>query len=112
MSKVRWVSRSIAVLATGAAALLGLVVAEQVPGTVPITQAAIGPKGTSAASTNAPTPTSRSATVVSGGTAAVAKTSTASTNPSSSVQTRAPRPTSKSVTVVSGGTGTRPRSDD
>ena len=113
MSKVRWASRSIAVLATGAAAVLGLVVAKQVPGTVPITQTAIGSAGTTAASSsNAPTSTSKSATVVSGGTAAAVKTSTSPTNTSSSVGPHAPRSTSKSVAVVSGGTGTRTRYDD
>lgn len=96
-SRVRWTSRTVAVLATGAAVTLGLVVSREIPGT---TASATAHSTETTTPTTVPTTTPTATTPTTAATTA-APTATATTP----ATTSAPSSTSKSATVVSGGTG-------
>ncbi len=101
-ARVRWISRAVAIVAAGAAAVLGLVVSKEIPGTTASVHATSSTTSTSAptASSAASQPATAGAGSSSSGTSA---TTAATTTPTTATTT--PSSTTKSATVVSGGTG-------
>jgi cytoskeletal protein RodZ len=92
--RVRRTSRAVMIVATGAAAVVGLVVSREIPGT------------TATAATTPSTATSGPGSSSSGSsTSSGASASTSGTAAATTTTTTAPSATSNSATVVSGGTG-------
>ena len=99
-TRVKRVSRTVAFLAAGAAAALGLIVSKEIPGTTTSADTTVS----STSSTTAGTSTA-SGTGSSSGSASQSSDTSASTATTVTPTTTAPSTTTKSATVVSGGTG-------
>ncbi|HEY5023959.1 MAG TPA: hypothetical protein VII76_03200 [Acidimicrobiales bacterium] len=90
--RARRTARAVAIVATGAAAALGLVVSKEIPGASASAQATVSSTSSGTGGTTA-TPSSTTSSA------------TQNTTPSSATQSTTPSSTTKSATVVSGGTG-------
>src|SRR5579863_3317703 len=93
-TRARRTSRAVAIVATGAAAALGLVVSKEIPGASASAQTTVSSTAPTSSGTGGTT------TTTSSGTSASASSATSSGTPSTT-----PSSTTKSATVVSGGTG-------
>lgn len=91
-ARVRWISRAAAIVAAGTAAVLGLVVSKEIP-------------GTTASATASSSGASQTATADVGSSSSTTATTSATTAPTRTAAATTPSSTTKSATVVSGGTG-------